>query len=102
MHIIVLVAKYPTPGTSKTRLSPLFGADGAASLAKAMLLDTLLLLTAASASLAGESRLFLLYAPATSAGRLGMEVLLHELCGRAASRWSATARNRSSGLRRAA
>lgn len=42
---IVVFAKVPHPGTSKTRLSPLLGADGAASLAQAMLSDILISLT---------------------------------------------------------
>lgn len=38
---IVVVAKCPLPGTSKTRLIPTLGADGAAQLAEAMLADVL-------------------------------------------------------------
>ncbi len=38
---ILVVAKAPVPGLAKTRLIPAFGADGAAYLAAAALLDTL-------------------------------------------------------------
>lgn len=41
---IVVVSKCPTNGKSKTRLIPLLGEEGAASLAKAMLSDVLLTL----------------------------------------------------------
>lgn len=40
-----MFAKCPLPGTSKTRLSALLGADGAASLARAMLSDILVSLS---------------------------------------------------------
>ncbi len=39
--LVYCVAKYPTPGKSKTRLIPLFGGVNAAALSKCMLLDTL-------------------------------------------------------------
>ena len=39
---VVVFAKCPIPGASKTRLSPLLGDDGAAFLAQAMLSDILL------------------------------------------------------------
>ena len=42
---IVLVAKSPIPGKSKTRLIPLLGPQGAAVLAEAMLSDILQSLT---------------------------------------------------------
>lgn len=42
---IVLVAKCPIPGKSKTRLQPLLGPEGSAALAKAMLSDILVNLT---------------------------------------------------------
>ena len=42
---IVLVAKCPRPGHSKTRLIPLLGAEGAADFARAMLSDILANLT---------------------------------------------------------
>lgn len=38
---IVVIAKCPIPGSSKTRLIPTLGDVGAADLAKAMLLDVL-------------------------------------------------------------
>ena len=38
---VVVFAKCPTPGASKTRLASLLGDDGAASLAQAMLMDIL-------------------------------------------------------------
>ena len=38
---IIVVAKCPIPSKSKTRLIPLLGEEGAASLAKAMLCDVL-------------------------------------------------------------
>jgi glycosyltransferase A (GT-A) superfamily protein (DUF2064 family) len=43
--VIMVVAKVPTPGKSKTRLIPMLGDVGAAQLAKAMLGDVLLTLT---------------------------------------------------------
>jgi hypothetical protein len=42
---IVLVAKCPIPGKSKTRLIPLLGPEGSVVLAKAMLSDVLTTLT---------------------------------------------------------
>ena len=42
---IVVVSKCPTRGKSKTRLIPLLGEEGAATLAKAMLSDVLMTLT---------------------------------------------------------
>jgi glycosyltransferase A (GT-A) superfamily protein (DUF2064 family) len=42
---IVVVAKCPIPGKSKTRLIPLLGEHGSVALAKAMLSDILLNLT---------------------------------------------------------
>jgi glycosyltransferase A (GT-A) superfamily protein (DUF2064 family) len=43
--VILLVAKVPTPSKCKTRLIPLLGEVGSATLAKAMLADVLLTLT---------------------------------------------------------
>jgi hypothetical protein len=40
-HTIVVVAKCPIPGKSKTRLIPLLGPEGSAQLAQAMLADVL-------------------------------------------------------------
>ena len=42
---VVIFAKCPIAGTSKTRLAPLLGKEGAAMLAKAMLLDVLVSLS---------------------------------------------------------
>ena len=42
---IVVFAKCPIPGASKTRLAPLLGEEGAASLARAMLSDILMTLS---------------------------------------------------------
>jgi glycosyltransferase A (GT-A) superfamily protein (DUF2064 family) len=42
---IVVIAKCPISGVSKTRCAPLLGYDGAASLAKAMLSDILVTLS---------------------------------------------------------
>jgi uncharacterized protein len=41
MHVVYLVAKFPLPGQSKTRLAPALGEDGAAECSKNMILDTL-------------------------------------------------------------
>jgi glycosyltransferase A (GT-A) superfamily protein (DUF2064 family) len=46
---ILVLAKEPRPGTSKTRLAPAFGPDGAAALASAALADTLEAVAAAPA-----------------------------------------------------
>ena len=45
---ILVVAKAPVAGLAKTRLAPAFGADGAAELAAAALLDTLVAVRGAS------------------------------------------------------
>ncbi len=45
---ILIVAKAPVVGLAKTRLAPAFGADGAAELAAAALLDTLVAVRGAS------------------------------------------------------
>ena len=42
---IVVFAKCPIPGTSKTRLAPLLGDEGAAALAEAMLSDIMVALS---------------------------------------------------------
>lgn len=42
---VVVVAKCPVAGVSKTRLAPLLGAEGAALLAQAMLSDVLVSLS---------------------------------------------------------
>ena len=42
---IVVVAKCPIPGQSKTRLIPVLGEEGSAALAKSMLADVLTVVT---------------------------------------------------------
>ena len=44
-HAVVVVAKCPIPGRSKTRLIPLLGEEGSSKLAKAMLSDVLVSLS---------------------------------------------------------
>jgi glycosyltransferase A (GT-A) superfamily protein (DUF2064 family) len=61
---LILVAKYPTPGKSKTRLIPALGKDGATQMATAMLTDLLVQMGAAP-ELVGVRKL-LVYAPASS------------------------------------
>ena len=73
---IVVVAKCPTAGKSKTRLQPLLGSDGAAKLAEAMLLDVV-------EAISGEARLkpvckILLYAPATAESEGAMRSILEK------------------------
>lgn len=70
---IVVVAKCPLPGKSKTRLMPMLGEEGSATLAKAMLSDVL----CGIASLPIAKILY--YAPGTSEGRHIMQSLLEEL-----------------------
>ena len=48
--VVLVLAKAPVPGRSKTRLAPGFGSDGAARLAAAALADTLLAVAAAPAA----------------------------------------------------
>mmetsp|Transcript_29177 Transcript_29177/g.48223 ORF Transcript_29177/g.48223 Transcript_29177/m.48223 type:complete len:292 (-) Transcript_29177:1058-1933(-) len=74
---IVVVAKCPLPGKSKTRLIPMLGEEGSAQLAKAMLSDVL-------CSLVHHEPLhrickILYYAPGTEDGRQHMQALLKEL-----------------------
>ena len=73
--VIVVVAKCPLPGKSKTRLIPLLGVEGSAKLAKAMLSDILLTLV----RYMNRHRIMLYYAPGTEEGRLHMHDLLHDL-----------------------
>ena len=61
---IVLVAKYPTPGKSKTRLIPALGEAGATKMAQAMLADLLVQLGSAE-ELVGVRKL-LVYAPVSA------------------------------------
>ena len=70
---IVVVAKCPLPGTSKTRLAPLLGSEGAASLARAMLSDVLVSLSALKVPK------ILLYAPGNMEGWNLMSEILLEL-----------------------
>ena len=70
---IVVVAKCPLPGTSKTRLAPLLGSEGAASLAKAMLSDVLVSLSPLKVPK------ILLYAPGNMDGWNCMSEILLEL-----------------------
>ncbi|GAX21980.1 hypothetical protein FisN_25Hh220 [Fistulifera solaris] len=71
---VVVVAKCPIPGRSKTRLIPLTGVDGSAQLATAMLADVLTALTQAETEKNFDR--ILLYAPPTDVGKLTMENLL--------------------------
>jgi glycosyltransferase A (GT-A) superfamily protein (DUF2064 family) len=74
---IVVVAKCPIRGKSKTRLIPLLGQDGSVALAKAMLSDVLLSIDKCSA-LANVHKI-LLYAPGTSEGLEIMKTILEGL-----------------------
>lgn len=71
---VVVVAKCPIPGKSKTRLIPLTGVDGSAQLATAMLADVLTALTLAETEKNFDR--ILLYAPPTDVGKMTMESLL--------------------------
>ncbi len=70
-------AKCPIPGRSKTRLAPLLGEDGAASLATAMLSDILVSLTACAQL--KETLKVLVYAPGSSEGEAHMKSILQRL-----------------------
>ena len=80
---IVVVAKCPSPGVSKTRLMPLLGPEGAATLATAMLADVLTTVSDATFAVAASKDdphkysvvvdRILLYAPATSEGKRQMQ-----------------------------
>jgi len=74
---IVVVAKCPIPGKSKTRLIPLLGKEGSVRLAKSMLSDVLK--TIDGCSELENVRKILLYAPGTPEGLETMEVILEEL-----------------------
>ncbi|KAL9184155.1 hypothetical protein ACHAXT_002241 [Thalassiosira profunda] len=74
---IVVFAKCPIAGASKTRLAPLLGDDGAAALARAMLSDVLV-------SISGYPPLrntlkVLVYAPGTAPGEAQMTAILQAL-----------------------
>ncbi len=75
--VIIVFAKCPIPGASKTRLSGMLGVDGSAKMAKAMLSDVLL-------SLSHDGRLsstkkVLVYAPGNQDGQERMNTILNEL-----------------------
>lgn len=75
--IVVVFAKCPLPGKSKTRLIPMLGEEGSSQLAKAMLSDVL-------CSLVNHEPLqrigkVLCYGPPTEEGRQQMNELLKEL-----------------------
>ena len=72
---LVVVAKCPLPGESKTRLIPLVGEEGSSQLATAMLADVLTCLTLLDTSSRSVDRI-LLYAPPTEEGRRKMEEVL--------------------------
>lgn len=74
---IIVVAKCPIPGKSKTRLIPLLGQDGSATLAKAMLSDVLMTLERCP-SLLNIAKI-LLYAPGDNDGLKIMQSILDEL-----------------------
>ena len=61
---LIVFAKYPTPGAAKTRLIPEWGAEGAARLAEAFLLDLLERLT--RTDFAVETRKVLCFTPPTT------------------------------------
>eukprot|EP00934_Nitzschia_sp_Nitz4_P008001 Nitzschia sp. Nitz4//scaffold138_size62050//45665//46477//NITZ4_006394-RA/size62050-exonerate_est2genome-gene-0.35-mRNA-1//1//CDS//3329535785//7991//frame0 len=74
---ILVVSKCPLPGSSKTRLIPLLGAEGAAALAKAMLSDVLLTLQHCEEFQTVHK--VLLFAPGTREGQIHMCHILEEL-----------------------
>lgn len=74
---IVVVAKCPIPGKSKTRLIPLMGEMGSVRLAKSMLSDVLK--TIAGCPELKFVRKIVLYAPGTSEGLEQMKTLFREL-----------------------
>ncbi len=74
---IIVFAKCPIPGKSKTRLSSLLGQGGSALLAKAMLSDVLQSISK-DANLSVCSKV-LVYAPGTPDGHFQMSTILTEL-----------------------
>ncbi|VEU35306.1 unnamed protein product [Pseudo-nitzschia multistriata] len=74
---IVVVAKCPIPGKSKTRLIPLMGEEGSVRMAKAMLSDVLK--TIDGCAELDSVRKILLYAPGTDEGLKRMQTLVAEL-----------------------
>ncbi|CAB9524830.1 Uncharacterized protein conserved in bacteria (DUF2064) [Seminavis robusta] len=77
LHTIVVVAKCPIPGKSKTRLIPKLKEEGSAKLAKAMLSDVLI--TLSECAQLAKVRKILFYAPANDQGKTIMNNLLQEL-----------------------
>jgi glycosyltransferase A (GT-A) superfamily protein (DUF2064 family) len=76
---IVVVAKCPIRGQSKTRLIPLLGQDGSVALARAMLSDVLLSIDKCGAF--SKTYKILLYAPGTQAGLDIMKDILQQQLG---------------------
>lgn len=74
---IVVFAKCPIAGASKTRLAPLLGAEGAAALAQAMLSDVLVSLCECTALT--HTLKVLVYAPSTKEGEMQMVSILQSL-----------------------
>mmetsp|Transcript_34157 Transcript_34157/g.72782 ORF Transcript_34157/g.72782 Transcript_34157/m.72782 type:complete len:391 (-) Transcript_34157:126-1298(-) len=74
---VVVFAKCPIAGSSKTRLAPLLGAEGAARLAKAMLSDVLVSLS--ECALLRNTLKVLVYAPGTQSGESHIVSILHSL-----------------------
>ncbi|KAL3795745.1 hypothetical protein HJC23_008232 [Cyclotella cryptica] len=74
---IVIFAKCPISGVSKTRCAPLLGYDGAASLAQAMLSD--ILITLSECHELRNTLKVLMYAPGTKAGESHMISILQSL-----------------------
>mmetsp|Transcript_10723 Transcript_10723/g.25554 ORF Transcript_10723/g.25554 Transcript_10723/m.25554 type:complete len:409 (-) Transcript_10723:68-1294(-) len=76
--VIVVVAKCPIQGKSKTRLIPLLGPDGSVDLAKAMLSDVVLTIDKCPQLRFGVNKV-LLYAPGNDDGLQRMKTILDEL-----------------------
>ena len=74
---IIVFAKCPIKGKSKTRLTPLLGSDGAALLAKAMLSDIISSLS--ECTILNNTLKVLVYAPGTSEGESIMVSILQSL-----------------------
>jgi len=74
---IVVFAKCPIPGASKTRLAPLLGPEGAALLAQAMLSDILVSLN--ECPLLSNTLKVLVYAPGIKSGEDQMVSILQSL-----------------------
>jgi len=74
---VCVFAKCPIPGQSKTRIAPLLGEDGSASLATAMISDILVSLT--SCVPLKETLKILVYAPGSSEGEAHMKSILQSL-----------------------